>query len=232
MPVKYLNYWKKYLPDVAFANLFGPTETTDICTYYKVDRDFAVTEALPIGGACDNCELILVDPDTGEATEYGCVGELYVKGPFIAKGYFGNEEKTREAFVQNPLHGDYPDVVYKTGDLVRYNKKGELLYLGRKDYQIKHMGYRIELGEIETVLNGLDASMMTVCLYDEEADRLVLVYEAANERGKELADFALKKLPLYMRPEQYERMDRLPVNPNGKIDRKGIRAEVLKTNQK
>ena len=226
MPGKYLRYWREYLPEAAFANLFGPTETTDICTYYKVDRDFADGDSIPIGGACENCELFVVDPETGKAAEKGQTGELYVKGPFVAKGYYRNSQKTDEAFVQHPFHNDYPDPVYKTGDLVRFNERGELLSLGRKDFQIKHMGYRIELGEIEAVFNAFTERMMTVCLYEEDRDRLVLVYASDSERGSELSEYAAERLPIYMRPERYERMDGLPVNPNGKIDRKAIRRKL------
>lgn len=227
MPVKYLNYWRQHLPEVKYANLFGPTETTDICAYYKVERDFEQTESLPIGWPCENCQLLIVDVDTGEIAEAGAVGELYVKSPFVARGYYRNLEKTKEAFVQNPTHHDYPDPVYRTGDLVQINDRGELTYIGRKDFQIKHMGYRIEPGEIETILNCADEKIMTVCIYDQPNDQLVLVYEASKDLSDQLNDLALAKLPEYMRPERYEKIDCLPTNPNGKLDRKAIKKAVL-----
>ena len=226
MPVKYLNYWRRYLPKVQFANLFGPTETTDICTYYKVQREFKESETLPIGQPCENCQAIVVED--GRPVEKGKLGELYIKGPFVAKGYYRNPEKTRQAFVQNPLHDDYPDIVYKTGDLVYENQFGELEYAGRRDYQIKHMGYRIELGEIESVINSIDQSLMSVCIYDDENDKLILVYEASSEMDDDLNSFAADKLPVYMRPEKYEKVDCLPINQNGKIDRKAIRKMIIK----
>ena len=226
MPVKYLNYWRLHLPNVKYANLFGPTETTDICTYYKVDREFEETDSLPIGVPCENCQLIIIDEDTGKEVTDG-VGQLYVKSPFVAKGYYRNLEKTKEAFVQNPLHNNYPDTVYKTGDLVQRNSEGELLYIGRIDFQIKHMGYRIEPGEIETVLNSVDEKIMTVCVYDSEKDQLVLVFEAGKDLTEELTQLASAKLPVYMRPERYEKVDCLPINQNGKIDRKAISNMVL-----
>lgn len=220
MPVKFLNYWRHHLPNVEYANLFGPTETTDICAYYKVNREFEDCESLPIGVACDNCQLMIINDDISGNNQAETIGELYVKGPFVAKGYYRNLEKTREAFVQNPMHNDYPDSVYKTGDLVQMNDRGELIYLGRKDFQIKHMGYRIEPGEIETVLDSLDDKIRTVCLYDDKNDQLVLVYEASKDISHELDELAAVRLPVYMRPGKYEKLDCLPINANGKIDRK------------
>lgn len=220
MPVKYLNYWRKYLPDVTYANLFGPTETTDICTYYVVNRAFEDQETLPIGTACDNCELIIV----GEEKE---AGELYVKGPFVGRGYYRNRENTEKAFVQNPLHQDYPDMVYKTGDLVRKNEYGELEYIGRKDFQIKHQGYRIEPGEIEHIFDGAKDVELAVCLYDKEKDELILAYEAGEEMDEQLREYGEKKLPYYMRPSIYRKYGSFPKNANGKIDRKMILKDIL-----
>lgn len=141
MPVKQLNYWRRKMPELLYANLYGPTEVTDICAYYIVDRDFADSETLPIGRACDNCDLIILREDGTEAAP-GEIGELCVRGSFVAGGYYGDPDKTDAAFIQNPLNPWYPEKIYKTGDLVRYNDRGELLYLGRRDFQIKHMGYR------------------------------------------------------------------------------------------
>lgn len=155
MPVKQLNYWRKALPDVFYANLFGPTETTDICSYYVVNRTFSDDETLPIGVACSNCDLIIADENGKEAAS----GELLVRGPFLADGYYHNPEKTAEVFVQNPLNDAYPEIVYRTGDLVYRGEDGLLRYHGRKDFQIKHMGYRIEPGEIEAAIGALPKFM-------------------------------------------------------------------------
>lgn len=229
MPVKYLNYWKKHLPDVLYANLFGPTETTDICSYYIVDRDFEETQSLPIGIACDNCDLFLIDSDGNEVLDQA-VGELYVGGPFVASGYYCNPEKTGEAFVQNPLHHNYPDTVYRTGDLVHRNQFGELEYVGRKDFQIKHLGYRIEPSEIEAALNAVDHVELTVCVYDAQTDRLLLAYESADDLDSQLDEAAQASLPHYMRPSVFKRFDTFPKNANGKIDRKEILNNMLNIN--
>ena len=139
---------------LAQTNLFGPTETTDICTFYRVNREFADDESLPIGIHCDNCQVFIVKED---GTEAGVdeEGELYARTTFMADGYYGNSEKTAEAFVQNPLNKYYPERVYKTGDIVKMNDKGEIIYISRKDFQIKRSGYRIELGEIEAGANSV-----------------------------------------------------------------------------
>ncbi len=221
MPVKYLNYWRRYLPDVQYANLFGPTETTDICTYYVVNREFEETQSLPIGIPCDNCRCFLIDPEGNEVTD-GSVGELYVSGPFVAKGYYCNPEKTDEAFVQNPLQHSYPEIVYRTGDLVHRNSYGELEYVGRKDFQIKHLGYRIEPSEIETALNAVEHVELTVCVYDASSDRLLLAYESQKELDAVLEERAKQSLPHYMHPSLFKRFDAFPKNANGKIDRKEI----------
>lgn len=229
MPVKYLNYWRKYLPDVLYANLFGPTETTDICSYYIVDRDFEQTQSLPIGIACDNCKLFLIDQDGKEVLDHA-VGELYVGGPFVASGYFCNPSKTNEAFVQNPLHSNYPEIVYRTGDLVHRNEYGELEYVGRKDFQIKHLGYRIELSEIEAALNSAEHVELTICVYDAQADRLLLAYESQYDLDSQLNEVAQAALPHYMRPSEFKRFDAFPKNANGKIDRKEILNTILNIN--
>lgn len=144
MPTKQLNIWINHLPNVLFANLFGPTETTDICTYYVVDRKFEDDQSLPIGKHCDNCNVLIINENNEEAKK-GEKGELCVRGSFLAQGYYNNLEQTQKVFIQNPLNKKYPEVIYKTGDIVQENEAGELIYLSRKDFQIKHMGYRIEL---------------------------------------------------------------------------------------
>ncbi len=218
MPNKQLNYWRRNLPNVMYANLFGPTETVDICTYYIIDRPFRDDEALPIGKPCDNVDAFILDENNKKITEVGKVGELVIRSPFVAYGYFRNKEKTDLAFVQNPLHNDYPEIVYRTGDLVKLNEHGEFDYAGRKDFQIKHMGYRIELGEIETNASAIENVNIVVCLYDKDEDKIVMIYQG---RAKE--DFVLeqirKKVPAYMEPNILIKVSQMPFNQNGKIDR-------------
>lgn len=218
MPNKQLNYWRKNLPDVKFANLFGPTETTDICTFYKVNRPFKDDETLPIGKHCSNIETFIVDDKGKEVVEENVVGELFVRGSFVAFGYYDNPEKTNTAFVQNPLHNHYREIVYKTGDLVRLNRYGEYEYVGRKDFQIKHMGYRIELGEIEANVGAIDGVNSVCCIYDSIKDLIIMVYEGKIKEG-DLFDLIKKKIPPYMVPNETIKTSSMPYNQNGKIDR-------------
>lgn len=221
MPVKQLNMWQEALPNCIYANLYGPTETTDICSYYIVNRRFENNETLPIGIHCNNCNLVLMKEDGTEA-KVGEEGEILVRGTFLADGYYGNEQKTKEVFIQNPFNNKYPEIVYKTGDIGKYNENGELLYISRKDYQIKHMGYRIELGEIEKNIYGVEGVVLCVAIYEETTDRIIVFYQGAIEKD-ELAKEVSQKLLPYMKPNQYIKLDKMPYNANGKIDRKQLK---------
>lgn len=225
MPVKQLNYWISKLEGAMFANLFGPTETTDICTYYIVDRNFEDGETLPIGRACDNCDVFVVKED-GTKAKIGEEGELYARGSFLAMGYYNNPEKTAAAFVQNPLNAAYPETVYKTGDLVKYNEKGELIYISRIDFQIKHMGYRIELGEIEAAANALGYVTACAAVYDSDRDKIILAYEGKKRESAEILSDLRLRLPEYMTPQIVKRIKAMPHNANGKVDRKKILEEI------
>lgn len=226
MPIKQLNMWIAALPNCIYANLYGPTETTDICTYYVVDREFKNTETLPIGKHCDNCNIILLT-ENGQEAKDGEQGEILVRGSFLAQGYYANIEKTNEVFIQNPLNRKYPEIVYKTGDIGKYNEKGELIYLSRKDYQIKHMGYRIELGEIEKNIYAVDKIVLCACVYDETNQKIVLFYQGDIGESELARELENKLLP-YMRPNKYIKLTRMPYNSNGKIDRKELKEQINK----
>ncbi|MDE6469650.1 MAG: amino acid adenylation domain-containing protein [Eubacterium sp.] len=224
MPTKQLNYWIHNLDkDILFANLYGPTETTDICTYYVVDRQFRDDEPLPIGRHCDNCDVMIIT-DKNEPAKVGEEGELYVRGSFVAYGYYGNDEKTKAAFVQNPLNPYYPEIVYKTGDLVKENEKGEIMYITRKDFQIKRMGYRVELGEIETAAGSIENIEECVCVFDKASDKIILVYQGKKLTAEEILKCLKAKIPGYMMPDRVEKIALMPHNQNGKIDRKAVTA--------
>lgn len=219
MPTKQLNMLvDKMDEDVMFANLYGPTEVTDICTYYVLNRKIANDESLPIGKACNNCEVLVIKDDKTEAA-VGEEGELCVRGSIVAMGYYNNPEKTNEAFVQNPLNTCYPETIYKTGDIVKYNEFGELIYISRKDFQIKHMGYRIELGEIETAVSAIEEIKSSACVYDSEKEKIVLIYTGDGIDNKFIMDSLKQKLPNYMCPNKIIKLEKMPYNANGKVDR-------------
>ena len=221
MPTKQLNYWIDNIPNAMYANLFGPTETTDICTYYIIDRKFENNESLPIGKACNNCDVMIIKEDGTKALN-GEEGELCVRGSFLAMGYYNNPEKTSSVFVQNPLNRNYPEIIYRTGDIVKYNERGELIYLSRKDFQIKHMGYRIELGEIEATINNVEGISTCACIYDKENSKIVLFYQGDKEQ-EDIIGESKKVLTTYMQPSSIIKLDRMPYNSNGKIDRVNLK---------
>lgn len=224
MPMKQLNIWREHLKKTMFANLFGPTETVDICTYYVVDRKFKNDEMLPIGKACDNCGILLITDENKEAKE-GEEGEICARGSFLAQGYYKNLDKTNQVFVQNPLNDAYKETIYKTGDLAKYNEYGELVYISRKDFQIKHMGYRIELGEIENAVNAVENITTCACVYDEKKQNIVLFY-VGNVDNNTVLEGVKKKVPVYMVPNRIIKLDKMQYNANGKIDRKYLKTLV------
>lgn len=217
MPNKQLNVWRRFLPDVLYANLYGPTEITDACTYYIVDREFADEEPLPIGYAMPNTDILVLN-DKNEKVSGEESGELCVRGTSLSMGYYNNPEKTREAFVQNPLNPYVPERIYRTGDIVKYNEYGELIYLSRKDFQIKHMGHRIELGEIETAVSSLEEISLCCCLYDEKRQKIVLFIEGELEKAY-INEKISHLVPEYMLPNKLITLEQMPINANGKIDR-------------
>jgi len=225
MPNKYLNIWRKYKPDALYANLYGPTEITDVCTAYIVDREFADDESLPIGKACDNTDIVIITEDNRYAKE-GELGELCVRGRSIALGYYKNPEKSNEVFVQNPINTEYRDIIYRTGDVVKLNEYGEIIYCGRKDFQIKHMGHRIELGEIETAADSLAQMETCACIYDDEKQKIVFFYKSKLSEEEIRANFE-NKVPEYMIPNVMIAIREFPYNANGKIDRKALKNKYL-----
>lgn len=220
MPNKQLNIWRKSYPNALYANLYGPTEITDVCAYYIVDREFADDESLPIGFPCKNTDIIVLDDsDKLVSTSTANVkGELCVRGTCNSLGYYNNPEKTQAAFVQNPLNKVYDEIIYRTGDVVHYNERGEIMYDCRKDFQIKHMGHRIELGEIETAISAVEGVEQNCCLYDTEKSKIVMFYTGSIE-PQAVIDAIKNAVPDYMIPNKKVKLEKMPINLNGKIDR-------------
>lgn len=227
-PTKQFNYWHRNIPDAQFVNMYGPIEITLDCTFYPINRTFDDNEPIPIGKPCRNTDVIILD-ENNNAVQNGEEGELCIRGSSLAMGYFNNQELTNKAFIQNPLNIHYPEIIYKTGDIVAFNSEGNLLYKGRKDTMIKHSGYRIELAEIEhTAVNRLGLVKNCCVIYYAENKEIILVYE--NDSEIEAADFrkALSSyLPKYMIPTVFVQFNKLPMNTNGKIDRLKIRNDLF-----
>lgn len=216
-PRKQLDYWMKYLPDAVYANMYGPTETY-VCTAHIYRGTEPEDQPLPIGVPISNTQALVLDED-GKEVPKGETGELCIRGSCLALGYYNNPEKTSQSFVQNPLHSRYPDRIYHTGDLVRYNEHGDLIYMSRKDFQIKHMGYRIELGEIETAGNTIEGIQDCACLYHHKRKKIVFFYDGTELQKQEILDALAKCVPEYMMPGKVIYLKSMPHNANGKIDR-------------
>jgi len=224
-PSRQLNLWRRNVPEARFVNLYGPTETTGICCYYEVDRELSEKEVLPVGRPFPNTQILLLDENDREP-EPGQQGEICIRGSRLTLGYYRDPEHTAAAFVQNPLNRDYPERIYRTGDLGKFNEAGELIFLGRKDQQIKHMGHRIELGEIEAVVAMHPGIRQCCCIHDPEKKRLILCYAGTVPTG-DLAVYIKSRLPRYMIPNQLRKMASLPQTPNGKLHRSALREEIL-----
>ena len=218
MPAKQLNCWKRNLPEVQFINVYGPTEVTVDCTYYVVDREFTDGEYVPIGNNIPNKQVILLTDDDKLAA-VGEVGEICCRGTGVSMGYYNNREKTDSVFVQNPLHNLYNDIIYRTGDLGRWTERGELEFVSRKDFQIKHKGNRIELGEIEVAVNSIDGVTNAACIFDQPNDKIVLYYTTSDGKERDIINMVKELIPVYMFPEVVNHLAQMPYNLNGKIDR-------------
>ncbi len=227
-PIKQFRMWREALPEATFTNLYGPTEGTGMCCYYRVNREFEDGEAIPIGRPFDNTDIILLDEDNHEVTkESGEQGEICIRGTSLTLGYMNNPQKTSEAFTLNPLQTGWPELIYRTGDIGRYNERGELMFVSRKDFQIKHMGHRIELGEIEVNAQMIEGITGAACIYDKEKGKIVLFYSGSKEEA-DMKVLLKDSLPRYMVPNVTRKLERIPLTSNGKTDRVTLTAMLKK----
>lgn len=225
MPLKHLNIWMDKLKSTEFVNLYGPTEITCNCTYHIVKRDKDYSNGIPIGKPFPNEDVFLLNNDNKKIDAIDEVGEICVRGTALALGYFGNEEQTAKAFVQNPLNSQYPEKIYRTGDLGKYNGDGELIFCGRKDFQVKYMGHRIELEEIERAISKIQGIERCCVIFEEKKQKLYGFY-LGNKDKKDLLSELKKSLPVFMVPTRLKQLDAFPITKNGKIDRKKLMEET------
>ena len=238
MPVKSINYWIRFFPDAVYVNLYGPTEITCNCTYHILDRHYENDELIPIGKSFPNKRVFLLErpeedgdseaeapavPRIIPVTEPDCRGEICVEGTGVALGYWNNPARTAESFTARPGAPATLNRIYRTGDLGYYNKDGDLMFAARADNQIKHMGHRIELGEIEAALNAIDFIDVACCFYDQKKEKIICVYQAEEDRRKQIIQALSDRLPKDMRPNRYLRMEQMPLNAHAKIDRRLLR---------
>ncbi|MFE5908829.1 amino acid adenylation domain-containing protein [Streptomyces wedmorensis] len=215
-------------PGLVVHPQYGPTEATLCVTHHRVERADPLTGDVPIGKPMDNRRVYVLDEHL-DPVPTGTVGELYLGGEGLARGYFGNAALTAERFVPDPFHG-VGARMYRSGDLARWTRDGVLMFVGRTDDQVKVRGYRIELGEIETALARQDgvARVAVVVRQDQPGDeRLVAYVVPAAGRTPDpaaLAERVGRTLPAYMVPSAFVTLTELPLTPNGKLDRRALPA--------
>jgi amino acid adenylation domain-containing protein len=229
-PPKYLAQLMADLPHACYLNWYGPTET-NVCTAFEVPSGTDSAEPAPIGTACANTEVFAVTSEGGRVTRPGETGELYVRGPSLMRGYWGQPAKTREALVPSPFRPEYDELVYRTGDLVTLDPAGNYVYLGRRDSMVKIRGYRVELGEVEAALYRHPAIREAAVLPvpDELLGTRLRAVVTADDAGalarQTVLDHCRQWLPSYMVPDVIEIRDVLPRTSTGKVDRASLARE-------
>ncbi len=226
-------------PNLTCVNFYGATETPQAMGYYIVPNeetgefagkeDFPVPSRIPVGRGIQDVQLLVLN-SSQELAGIGELGEIYIRTPYLAKGYLGDDALTEERFIANPLAKITGDRLYKTGDLGQYSPDGTISLVGRADNQVKIRGFRIELGELEAVLNAHPGVRQSVALAREDVagDRRLVAYivpaQSPFPTAGELRRFLKEKLPDYMVPSALTFLDALPLTPNGKIDRRALPA--------
>lgn len=233
-----ISQWMKLYPQAEYTNMYGPTEITVDCTYYRLEESPRVEDGpIPIGKARPNMELF-VQLESGELTQApGAEGELLIRGLAVGYGYLRDADKTNAVFIQNPRHNLYHDQIYRSGDLVRIADDGNVIFLGRIDHQIKLHGNRIELGEIEAALAGLDIVGEAIVVFNaatdpDEQEIGALISKLVDDDDEAFVDRVRRDLknaiPEYMIPTRIRvTTDDFPLTPNGKYDRKSVRATLF-----
>ncbi|MCP4132711.1 MAG: amino acid adenylation domain-containing protein, partial [bacterium] len=207
-------------------NLYGQTETTIDVTSYDIDFDTPLDtsgNSIPIGKPIDNIKIYIIDKNNNKISP-GDKGELCISGMGLARGYLANPEQTREKFIPNPFSHESPEhqTLYKTGDIVRELRGGNIEFLGRKDNQVKIHGYRIELEEIEAVLAGFETVREAVVTAGNHEH--LCAYISGKAAKEEIKSYLAKKIPRYMIPSYYVFLEAFPRLSNGKINRKALPA--------
>ena len=216
-PAKHLSALMAMLPGPRYLNWYGPTET-NVCTWFEVPKE-ELKAPVPIGKPCANTDAFVVG------------GELYVRGPGLMHGYWGQPEKTSQVLVRNPCQYAYEEPAYRTGDLVTMDADGNYVFLGRRDGMVKTRGYRVELGEVETALYAHPAIREAVVLPVPDellGNRLRAVICTDGPDGltrEQVLDHCRGRLPAYMVPDVVEFCGALPRTSNGKVDRFALGTE-------
>jgi amino acid adenylation domain-containing protein/thioester reductase-like protein len=230
--IKVLNKYLKLNSAMQIINGYGPTETTICATMFQYKFTTKFNNNVPIGKPLANTQIYILDKNN-KFQFLGGVGEIYIAGANLARGYLNKPKLTQEKFIDNPF---IPDTkMYRTGDSAKWLPDGNIEFLGRIDHQVKIRGFRIECGEIESVLNQhpqIKEAVVAVKKNKNQEKYLVVYYIASkNLAGKYLRNYLSVKLPYYMIPAFFIRIKKIPLTPNRKIDRKKLEdgSEIIQT---
>ena len=224
-----LNNWLNNVPDnMQLINMYGPTECTDISCAYQIPIK-ANNNSAPIGTANANVELYVLN-NYQQLVPHGVAGELCIGGFGVSRGYLNQPQLTAEKFIKHPFSNDNNQKIYRTGDLVKWNKNSKLEFIGRIDNQIKIRGFRVELGEIESILNNQPYINQSVVIYDPDKQQLTGYLVTTDNKIPDIAELRVeikKSLPIYMLPNSFVLIEELPLTSHGKIDKKALTGPSL-----
>lgn len=223
LTVQLVKNFRELIPFAKLINLYGSSEVSANATYYDTKLLQDDSNSVPIGCPIDNTQIYVLNRDL-QLTPIGVVGELYLGGEGLAKGYLYRPELTQEKFIDNPFIPQ--NKIYKTGDLVRWLKNGHLEYLGRHDQQVKIRGFRVELGEISTIISqhpDVEESVVIASEDDQENQRLIAYVVTNNQDiAAQMLPYLSQKLPNYMLPSAFVALNSIPLTPNGKVDKRAL----------
>ncbi|MDZ8084266.1 MAG: amino acid adenylation domain-containing protein [Nostoc sp. DedQUE12b] len=232
LSVKLVQTFRELMPFAKLINLYGSSEVSANATHYDTNLLPEQAHSVPIGSPIDNTQIYVLNRDL-QPTPIGVIGELYLGGDGLVKGYLHRPELTQERFIDNPFIAR--GKLYKTGDLVRYFQDGNLEYLGRHDEQVKIRGFRVELGEIATaVAQHPDVQeSVVIAKNDAQGNQRLIAYVVTDKQdiNTQLLSYLQQKLPNYMLPSAFIVIDKLPHTPNGKVDKRALlSSEMIQSN--
>ncbi len=216
--------WFELCPDIKVVNAYGPAEASDDVSQYIMDGPMDV-QNIPIGKPVQNMNIYITDQQM-KLCPIGVPGEICVSGVGVGRGYLNDEERTKQVFMEDPFSATGRVRLYRTGDIGKWLEDGNIEFIGRQDYQVKVRGYRIELGEIENRLleNIHIKEAVVTAKEDKEGNKYLCAYLVAEKElmAHEIREYLTKSLPDYMVPACYIQMEKIPLTPNGKVDRRAL----------
>ncbi|MGB3182818.1 MAG: amino acid adenylation domain-containing protein [Cyclobacteriaceae bacterium] len=215
-------WYEKVGKHVELVNLYGATESTMIKTFHRINQPpQGAAEKIHVGKPISNTAILIMNDNLCGVGE---IGEVYIRTPFLTKGYYKDEDRTAAVFIQNPMISDKKDIIYRTGDLGRYLPSGEIEILGRLDNQVKVNGIRVEPGEVETAMLSIKGVDETVVMShtDEASNTELICYYTGEESSASLPGILERSLNKDIIPSYFIKLEEIPLNINGKVDKKAL----------